>query len=98
MDFIATKLEAIAGRGDGDFVASHDLEDVVAVIDGRVEIADELRAHDDRAVVAFISSTLSAFLNDEAFVDAIPGFLLPDPASQARAPELLRRLRTLGEQ
>ena len=31
--FCATKLEAFRGRGSGDYFASHDLEDVVSVID-----------------------------------------------------------------
>jgi len=33
--FIATKLEAFHDRGGGDFLASHDLEDIVTVVDGR---------------------------------------------------------------
>jgi hypothetical protein len=33
--FIGTKLEAFHGRGNGDFYVSRDLEDLVAVIDGR---------------------------------------------------------------
>jgi predicted nucleotidyltransferase len=33
--FLGTKLEAFKGRGKNDYFASHDLEDVVAVIDGR---------------------------------------------------------------
>ena len=36
--FIATKLEAFRGRGGGDAFASHDLEDIIAVIDGRPDI------------------------------------------------------------
>jgi predicted nucleotidyltransferase len=39
--FLATKLEAFRGRGREDFVASHDLEDLVAVVDGRPEVVDE---------------------------------------------------------
>jgi hypothetical protein len=31
--FIATKLDAFHGRGGGDVVASHDLEDIIAVVD-----------------------------------------------------------------
>ena len=41
--FLATKLEAFRGGG-GDFLASHDLEDLVFVIDGRSEIVEEVRA------------------------------------------------------
>ena len=40
--FVANKLEAFHGRGDGDYFASHDLEDVIAVVDGRQELVDEM--------------------------------------------------------
>lgn len=33
--FIATKLEAFKGRGMGDFLVSHDIEDIITVVDGR---------------------------------------------------------------
>lgn len=39
---IATKLEAFSGRGRGDLLASHDLEDVIALIDGREELIGEV--------------------------------------------------------
>jgi hypothetical protein len=42
--FIATKLEAFRGRGRGDIFASHDLEDIVTVVDGRPEIVAEVGA------------------------------------------------------
>lgn len=41
--FLATKLEAFAGRGEGDFQASHDLEDLVTVLDGRAGLLEEVR-------------------------------------------------------
>ena len=40
--FLATKIEAFEGRGKGDFIASYDMEDIVAVIDGRTELMEEL--------------------------------------------------------
>jgi predicted nucleotidyltransferase len=33
--FLATKLDAFRGRGKGDYFGSNDLEDIVAVVDGR---------------------------------------------------------------
>jgi len=39
---LATKIEAFYGRGGGDFGASHDIEDIVNLIDGRPELADEI--------------------------------------------------------
>jgi hypothetical protein len=35
-------MEAFRGRGKNDFMASHDLEDFVAVIDGRSTIVAEI--------------------------------------------------------
>lgn len=40
---IATKLEAWNGRGEGDHLRSHDLEDLISLIDGRAEIVDEVK-------------------------------------------------------
>src|SRR5688572_26192329 len=39
--FLATKLEAFRGRGRNDYKGSHDLEDVIAVVDGRPELLRE---------------------------------------------------------
>ena len=40
--FLATKLEAFEARGKHDFLASHDFEDIITVIDGRIELMDEI--------------------------------------------------------
>lgn len=42
--FIATKLDAFHGRGNDDVLASHDLEDIIAVVDGRPEILNDIAA------------------------------------------------------
>ncbi len=93
--FIATKLEAFHGRGGGDVVASHDLEDIVAVLDGRPEIvADVASASDD--VRQYIGAEVQSLLDNPDFVEALGGFLLPDAASQARRGVLTERLRRLA--
>jgi len=94
--FLATKLEAFRGRGRNDYRGSHDLEDVIAVIDGRPELLREVaEAQDD--VRTYIATEARKLLGTRAFVDALPGFLLPDSASQGRVPLLLERLRTLAQ-
>lgn len=40
--FLATKIEAFKERGRGDFMASHDLEDIIALVDGRRELLEEV--------------------------------------------------------
>jgi hypothetical protein len=46
--FVATKLEAFKGRGKRDFFGSHDLEDVISVVDGRAEIVTEVQSEAGR--------------------------------------------------
>jgi hypothetical protein len=93
--FIATKFQAFNGRGNNDYSGSQDLEDVIAVTDGRPEIVEEVRqASSD--VRSYIASEFGRLLAMRAFVDALPGFLLPDSATQARYPVLLDRLRLLS--
>jgi hypothetical protein len=40
--FIATKLEAYQGRGNNDPLLSHDLEDIINLVDGREELLGEI--------------------------------------------------------
>lgn len=94
--FLATKLEAFRGRGNEDYSASHDLEDAIAVIDGRPEIIDEVRAAPSD-VRTYIATEFRRLLTTRAFVDALPGFLLPDSANQQRLPPLRQRLTALAE-
>jgi predicted nucleotidyltransferase len=93
--FLATKIEAFKGRGEGDYMASHDMEDIITVLDGRREIVDEIKNSSD-ALKTFLSRTFQIFLGDENFLDAIPGQLLPDHANQARLPRLLKILEEIA--
>lgn len=93
--FLATKLEAFRGRGKGDYFASHDLEDLIAVIDGRESIVDDVTAAPVE-LRAFMAEGIRSFIADPRFLDALPGFLLPDEASQGRLTHLFDRLGTLA--
>lgn len=94
--FLATKLEAFHGRGAGDFCVSHDLEDLIFVIDGRPGVIDEV--HMAAAPLrAYLSAQFQTLLETPSFIDALPGHLLPDAASQARLPIILGRMQLLTE-
>ncbi len=88
--FIATKLEAFATRGQGDFLSSHDLEDVLNVVDGRAELAEELAMapEDLRRKVA---NAFAALLDNPAFANALPGLV----AEPGRAGIVRERLQTM---
>lgn len=89
--FIATKVEAFFGRGNNDFWGSHDLEDIVTVIDGRGEILDELSATES-GLRKYIAKTFSGLVTADGFREALSGHLPPDRASQERLPLLWQRL------
>jgi hypothetical protein len=89
--FLATKLEAFNGRGKGDYFGSHDLEDALAVVDGRPSLVQEVSSAPDD-LRAYLVSKWHALIRDPRFIDAIPGHLPPDSASQSRVPLLLSRI------
>ena len=93
--FIATKLEAFHGRGGDDVFGSHDLEDIITVVDGRPAIVDDVGAA-DREVRAYIAAEIGSLLKNPDFTEALAGFLLPDAASQARRSILEQRLVALS--
>jgi len=40
--FVGTKMEAFYDRGENDYYMSHDLEDFIAVVEGREQLLEEL--------------------------------------------------------
>jgi predicted nucleotidyltransferase len=93
--FLATKIAAFLNRGADDYIASHDMEDIITLLDGRPEIVEEVRnALED--VKVYLSGKFGEFLNNRSFLDALPGHLLPDSASQQRVPILMERIRVIA--
>lgn len=88
--FIATKPEAFVSRGRGDFLSSHDLEDVLTLVDGRPSVVDELRkaSHELRQ---FVRETVGALISEPRFEDYLPGLL----ADSSRTNIVLDRLKSL---
>lgn len=93
--FLATKLEAFQARGRGDFMASHDLEDIIALIDGRGELLEEVAMAPD-VLRSFLATAFRELLVNPLFLDALPGHLPGDAASQQRLPLLMSRLHKIA--
>jgi len=93
--FLATKLEAFYGRGNGDYMASHDLEDLIAVLDGRASIVDEVQESSE-SLRAYLSVEFHALLDNDDFQDALPGHVPPDAASQARVRLIQDRMKQIS--
>ncbi len=94
--FLATKIEAFLGRGNGDFLSSHDIEDIISIVNGRKELIGEV-ARSSPELRAFLSEIFSTFLAKDAFLESLPGHLLPDPANQARHGIVFDRITQMAD-
>jgi len=93
--FLMTKLSAFEGRGNGDYLMSHDIEDIIALLDGRAAIVEDVRAA-DMVVKNAIKEQCSVLVTNERFLEAIPGHLPGDAASQARLPLIMERVDAMA--
>lgn len=88
--FVATKLEAYAGRGANDILGSHDLEDVLNVVDGRVELENELAAAPP-ALRKAVAAAFAGLLAHPDFANALPG-LIAEPERAGIVETRLKRM------
>ena len=94
--FLLTKFEAFRARGSSDLLSSHDLEDIMTVVDGREELEGEISKAPEE-IQAAIREQFDELISDARLVEAMAGFLPGDAASQARLPDLLARLNRLAK-
>jgi hypothetical protein len=92
---IATKIAAFENRGNRDFWASHDLEDLVVVIDGRANMVEEVR-QSERSVRRYIALHFSEYIKSSDFLEALCAYLDSDPASQERLSGLQEKIREIA--
>jgi len=89
--FLATKLQAYIGRGNGDPLGSRDVEDILSVIDGRSTLLDEVRrASPD--LQAYIAGEISKLLVHKDFGYAVQACAGGD---RLREEFIFERLQTL---
>jgi len=93
--FCASKLEAFGDRGKNDYFGSRDLEDVIAVVDGRQELVGEIQAAQND-VRSYLGNEIAKLLGARRFLDALSGHLAPDSASQERITSVMARLREIA--
>ncbi len=94
--FLVTKYIAFIDRGNEDYYASHDIEDFVTIIDGRKNIVAEVNAA-PVDLKRYLVTAISHLCSEPKFIEALPGYLQADPASQQRLPLLRLKLRRISE-
>lgn len=88
--FLATKFEAFDDRGRNDVYTSHDLEDILTVIEGRAELVQELSTA-PTDVHLHVKECLDKLMDHPDFNNALAGLLSqPDrePLVRARLQQL----------
>ncbi len=95
--FIACKFSAYESRGDGDYLLSHDIEDIVALLDAREELAEEILTS-DMDLKSYLKKCFDRLLRDDRFLEALPGIMPGDESSQARIPIVLSRIEAIVNQ
>lgn len=74
--FLATKIEAFRARGQRDFQASRDLEDFIAVVEGRKPLMEECAAASEE-VCGFLGAATRELLADTRFRTSCPATCRP---------------------
>ena len=72
--FLATKLDAFHDRGAGDYMGHKDIEDVLAVLGGRSEVAEEISTAPED-VRQYLIEQAASLLATPDFVASITGHL-----------------------
>lgn len=93
--FAATKLEAFRNRGHGDYLASHDLEDLILVLDAIPTLLPEI-AEGESEVSRALRAGLAELVRHDAFCDAVTFSFESAEAGQAKATRLLTHLQSLS--
>ena len=78
--FLATKFEAFLGRGKGNYF-SHDLEDIVFVLENRTDFMKELFSYPD-GLKTYLAQQAQALINEE-FLNVLPGLVLSPDGERA---------------
>jgi hypothetical protein len=93
--FLATKLEAFHSRGRGDYLFSHDMEDIAAIVDGRESIAEDVRQCIP-SVQNYLTGQFQALLADSHFTDDVAR-LIPDRSRQSIVLDRMSAIASIRE-
>ena len=89
--FLATKFEAFWSRGKGDPLTSHDLEDIINVLEGRLSIAADVQAAEP-TVRAYLAAQFTRLLALPNFDSVLPGMVEYDALHAQRVAAIMQKL------
>lgn len=72
--FIASKLEAFKSRGNSDYVASSDLEDIISILEvASSELFEDVLSSTSAKLKGYLKTEFTSLLQKSEFKDALPG-------------------------
>jgi len=93
--FVATKFEAFADRGAEDLLGSHDLEDIINIVEGRPELTAEIdRSAGD--LRAYLADKCAVLLSMPDFMNYLPGMVFQDETLPERVATVAARLQHIA--
>lgn len=89
---IASKLEAFKGRGKANFMASSDIEDIITLIDGRSQVANDLLSA-PADVRSELKKEFNTLIKNQNFLDAIDAHISDRANLEGRKRIILSRIK-----
>lgn len=92
--FLATKFEAFHTRGNADLMASHDFEDIINVVAGRIAVVEEVRAA-SAVLRDYLVERFAEVISRADFENVLPGLVAHDEVHEERVAAVAARMAAL---
>ena len=92
--FLASKIEAFNNRGKNDFTGSKDIEDVIAVLDGTLQLNTVLK--EKNGATMFVKDSFGRLSGNRDFIQSLEGHV--ENHDFGRVDRIVRYLKTFEQQ
>lgn len=93
--FLATKFEAFHSRGKADLLLSHDFEDIINVVEGRLSIVEEVGAG-GTALRTYLAEQFASIVAAPDFSNVLPGLVVFDELHGQRLDRVRQRIAAIA--
>lgn len=93
--FLATKFEAFRTRGKAYLLMSHDFEDIINVVEGRLSIVEEVGAG-GTALRSFLVRQFADIIAMPDFANVLPGLVVYDALYDERLSRVRQRVEAIA--
>jgi hypothetical protein len=96
--FLGTKMEAFKGRGNGDYRASPDMEDIISILEvAQEKLWGEGFSASSRDFRTYLKNELEKLKGNPNFLDALPGAVFNRELGAAATESVLNQINQMIE-